>query len=223
MSKYSPLKEFLKQRNRRSVRLSFEDIERIIGFKLPTSAYIYRAWWANDSTHTHARNGWLAAGYRVRFVDLKERVVEFVREDVNIEKERREKMSTSSGISKAVSDAREFEEFARRVMSDYFRVKLEKRRKPGWPKEFDLVSGDYRIVGDAKYYTMVKGRRLPPAKFSSIAEHVWMLETIDADVKFLVFGNDKRVPLEWIKRYGNMVKTVMFFFIDKKGKIEKLL
>ncbi len=70
---------------------------------------------------------------------------------------------------------------------------------------------------------MVKGRRLPPAKFSNIAEHVWMLETIDADVKFLVFGNDKRVPLEWIKRYGNMVKTVTFFFIDKKGKIEKLL
>ena len=50
-----------------------------------------------------------------------------------------------------------------------------------------------------------------------------MLETIDADIKFLVFGNDKRVPLEWLKRYGNMVKTVMFFFIDKKGKIEKLL
>ena len=94
---------------------------------------------------------------------MEKRVVDFIREDVelNIKRGRRLETSTSSDISKAVSDAREFEELARRVMSKYFHVRLEKRRKPGWPKEFDLVSRDYRIVGDAKYYTMVKGRRLP--------------------------------------------------------------
>ena len=108
-------------------------------------------------------------------------------------------------------------------MSQYFNVNLEKRRKPGWPKEFDLVSPDYRIVGDTKYYSIVKGKHLPPAKFATISEHVWMLENIDADTKFLVFGNDKRVPLEWLKRYGYLVKTVKFYFINNKGELEKLL
>ena len=32
--------------------------------------------------------------------------------------------------------------------------------------------------------------------------------------KFLVFGNDRRVPEEWLKRYGKLVKDVNFFFYD---------
>jgi len=225
VSKYDPLRIFLEQQNKPYIRLSFKDVERIIGSKLPASAYIHRAWWANDRTHTHARNGWLAAGYKVRYVNLKKGIVEFIRKGIPVEP--REKTSaetpTSSNLSKAISNAREFEEFARRIMSKYFGVRFEKRRKPGWPKEFDLVSPDYRIAGDAKYYTMIKGKGLPPAKFATISEHVWMLENIDAEVKFLVFGNDKRVPLEWLKRYGKMVKTVKFYFINNKGQIEELL
>lgn len=56
-----------------------------------------------------------------------------------------------------------------------------------------------------------------------ISEHVWMLENIDADTKFLVFGNDKRVPLEWLRRYSYLVKTVKFYFINREGEIEELL
>jgi len=130
---------------------------------------------------------------------------------------------TSSNLSKAINDAKDFEELVRRVMSEYFGVRLEKRRRLGLFKGFDLVSLDYRIVGDAKYYTMVKRKYLPPAKFAAISEHVWMLENIDAEVKFLVFGNDKRVPLEWLKRYGKLIRTVKFYFINNKGQVEELL
>lgn len=225
MGKYDPLGEFLKQQNKPYIKLSFKDIEEIIESRLPKSAYTYRAWWANDNTHIQARNGWLTVGYRVRYVDLERGVVEFVRRGIP-EGLREGKPSTESTVSpdigRAISNAKEFEELARRVMSEYFGVRLEKRRKPGWPKEFDLVSPDYRVVGDAKYYTMVGRKHLPPAKFAIISEHVWMLENIDADIKFLVFGNDKRVPLEWLKRYGKMIKTVKFYFINNKGQAEEL-
>ncbi len=225
MSKYDPLRVFLEQQNKPYIRLSFRDVERIVGSRLPRSAYTYRAWWANDRIHTQALNGWLAAGYRVGYVDLKREIVEFVKEGIPVEPRRgaSTEVLSSSNLSKAVRGAKEFEELARRVMSEYFGVRLEKRRKPEWPKEFDLVSPDYRIVGDAKYYTMIKGKHLPPAKFATISAYVWMLENIDAEIKFLVFGNDKRVPLEWLKRYGKIVKTVRFYFINDEGQIEELI
>jgi len=228
VSKYDSLRVFLEQQSKPHIRLSFKDIERIIGSKLPKSAYTYRAWWANDRTHTHALNGWLAAGYKVKYVDLEREVVEFIKEGIHIDFSSRDKRKNvvksriSPDLSKAVSNAKEFEDLARRVMSEYFGVELRERKKPGWPKKFDLVSPDYRIVGDAKYFTMVRGKHLPPAKFAVISEHVWMLENIDAEIKFLVFGNDKRVPLEWLKRYGKTVKTVKFYFINNKGQIEEL-
>lgn len=131
--------------------------------------------------------------------------------------------STGVRIGDAVRDAREFEELARRIMSKYFGVRLGKGKKPEWLKEFDLVPPDFRIVADVKYYTMVRGSLLPPAKFATIAEHVWMLENIDVDVKFLVFGNDKRVPLKWLEKYGYLVKSVKFYFVNDNGTIEELL
>jgi hypothetical protein len=39
---------------------------------------------------------------------------------------------------------------------------------------------------------------------------------------FLVFGNDRRVPVEWLKRYGNLVADVAFYFIDDAEHLEDL-
>lgn len=107
-------------------------------------------------------------------------------------------------------------------MSAYFGKALRQRRKQGWGKTFDLVSDDFQVVVDAKYYTLVKGKSLPPAKFSIIAEHVWMLEKTEAPQKFLVFGNDRRVPQLWLKKYGSLVDSVKFFFIAEDGNVEQL-
>jgi len=116
-----------------------------------------------------------------------------------------------------------FEDIARRFMSKYFGVPLSQRKILNIPKSFDMVSDDGRIVGDAKYFTMVRGISIPPAKFSVIAEHVWLLEKTSAKHKFLVFGNDRRVPLEWLKRYGHLVKDITFYFLDVQSqKLEKL-
>jgi hypothetical protein len=90
------------------------------------------------------------------------------------------------------------------------------------PKRFDLVSPDKDIVGDAKYYTFVRGQRLPPAKFSVVAEYVWLLEKTEAAVKFLVFGNDRQVPELWLQRYGGLVPAVSFYFLTDDGALEEL-
>jgi len=68
--------------------------------------------------------------------------------------------------------ASEFEEFARETFSRKFGVPLNKARRPRFPKEFDLVSDDGQIDGDANFYVVVGGTRIPPAKWSVIAKHV---------------------------------------------------
>ena len=115
--------------------------------------------------------------------------------------------------------AAQFEELARQVFNQYFGVSLTERQVSGVPKLFDFVSPDGSIVGDAKYFTLVGGHRLPPAKFSVIAEHVWLLEKTGANTKFLVFGNDREVPVRWLARYGALVSSVRFFFMDDGGEI----
>jgi hypothetical protein len=71
-------------------------------------------------------------------------------------------------------------------------------------------------------HTLVGGVGLPPAKFSIIAEHVWLLEKTNADVRFLVFGNDREVPVRWLAKYGALAKCISFFFLHSSGTLETL-
>jgi hypothetical protein len=80
MSKYEPLPRFLASQEVPKFRIAFQQIEDILGFKLPKSAYEYEAWWSNNATgHSHART-WLAAGWKVEDLDLVSRQVTFTRE-----------------------------------------------------------------------------------------------------------------------------------------------
>lgn len=116
----------------------------------------------------------------------------------------------------------QFEIQARRAMSNFYGTLLQPGPVPGVPKQFDLVSADRSIVGDAKFYRTVNGTSLPPAKFSIIAEYVWLLEKTNAPHRFLVFGNDRRVPVEWLKRYGSLAPSVAFYFIGSNNLPERL-
>ena len=77
-------------------------------------------------------------------------------------------------------------------------------------------------MGDAKFYTMVNGVNLPPAKFATIAEYVWLLEKTFAAKKFLVFGNERRVPEEWLTRFGRLISGIEFYFLGASDVIERL-
>jgi hypothetical protein len=76
MGKYEPLAQFLERQRSAGVKLSFDRIEQILGFRLPKSAYEREAWWSNNEAgYSHAR--WLKTGWRTTNVDLAGRSVVF--------------------------------------------------------------------------------------------------------------------------------------------------
>jgi hypothetical protein len=79
MSKYAPLADFLVSRKKDVVRLSFKDVEKALGFKLPNSAYTQRAWWSNNVNNNVMTRVWKRAGFRTRDVDMTQEEVVFER------------------------------------------------------------------------------------------------------------------------------------------------
>ncbi|WP_433994756.1 DUF7662 domain-containing protein [Bradyrhizobium canariense] len=79
---YQPLHERLRTENGQSLRLTFSEIEAILGKPLPRSAYTFTAWWSTLKRAGPQARAWISAGYRVR-VSMKHRIVEFYRSDVN--------------------------------------------------------------------------------------------------------------------------------------------
>ena len=78
MSKYQALRAFLQSRSTEAVPMTFAEIERVLGFKLPPSQS-YRAWWSNNPTNNVMTKEWLAAGYKTEQVDLEGRRLVFRR------------------------------------------------------------------------------------------------------------------------------------------------
>ena len=116
--------------------------------------------------------------------------------------------------------ARQFEALAGRVLSASYQVPLMPRSVGHIPKQFDFVSPDTSIIGDAKYYT--RGGT-PSGKLATICEYVWLLEHTGAAEKFLVFGNDRRVPIMWLDSYGSLLSGVTFYFLTDDGDLEELV
>ena len=56
--------------------MSFQEIERVLGFALPASARTYQAWWANDPKHSQAK-AWLDAGAKSGQLDIRAETVVF--------------------------------------------------------------------------------------------------------------------------------------------------
>ena len=57
--------------------MTFSQIERIIGAKLPASAQQYRAWWSNNPNNSVMTRAWLDAGFRSERVDMARRKLTF--------------------------------------------------------------------------------------------------------------------------------------------------
>jgi hypothetical protein len=77
--KYLALKKYLETQRLSRLRLSFQDIERVLGEALPPSASKRPAWWANDAAGHAQAKAWLEAGFKTADVDVEGRAVSFVR------------------------------------------------------------------------------------------------------------------------------------------------
>ena len=80
--KYTSLEKYLRDlpEGQREIVLTFEQIERIINSKLPTSAYGYQQWWDHETEGNHInKRAWANAGWKVDEVNFIEKWVKFVR------------------------------------------------------------------------------------------------------------------------------------------------
>lgn len=81
MAKYDPLRIELKRDGRKTIVLSFDEIERLVG-PLPPSSHANQWWWGNKDQHAkhYAQcRAWTEAGYHAS-ADLPAKSVRFERQ-----------------------------------------------------------------------------------------------------------------------------------------------
>jgi len=78
MTKYEPLGRYLREQHADSIAMTFDDIERLIGTRLPKSQ-LHRAWWSNNSSNSAMTKVWVDAGFRTEQVDMAARRLVFRR------------------------------------------------------------------------------------------------------------------------------------------------
>lgn len=78
--KYIALTAYLDKSGRDIVKMSFKQIESVLGECLPESAYKYPALWSNSESHSIAF-GWMDAGYISQNLSIANQTVEFVKRD----------------------------------------------------------------------------------------------------------------------------------------------
>jgi hypothetical protein len=70
VAKYALLESHLRTQPWDELPMTFSDIERVIGSKLPPAAHRHRAWWSNNPANNVMTKAWLNAGFRSEQVDL---------------------------------------------------------------------------------------------------------------------------------------------------------
>ncbi len=70
MGKYDALGAFLRQQFADEIPMTFAEIEKLTGAKLPPSAYRHRPWWSNNASNSVMTKVWLEAGFHTAQVDM---------------------------------------------------------------------------------------------------------------------------------------------------------
>ncbi|MBU6299113.1 MAG: hypothetical protein KGJ79_02610 [Alphaproteobacteria bacterium] len=78
MSKYDRLGTYLRGLSANEVPMTFAEIERVVGTKLPKSQES-QAWWSNSPSNNVMTKVWLAAGFETTQVDMGGKKLVFAR------------------------------------------------------------------------------------------------------------------------------------------------
>jgi hypothetical protein len=78
MTKYAALGDYLRNQPGSEIPMTFGQIERVIGQKLPRSQY-HRAWWSNNPSNNVMTKVWRDAGFVTEQVDIEARRLVFRR------------------------------------------------------------------------------------------------------------------------------------------------
>jgi len=228
MGKYDALYHFLEgiQPDVRERTLTFDEVERILGFKLPRSAYVYRQWWANPTSpqqHPHAQS-WLAAGWMVDTLDQQDKWVRFRRGKRRQSERETARVSSENRLNPG--KGKQFQEKAAELLSERFQVEfqLDYSIAIGYPPKdhrFDLVSSDLRHVGECKNYSWTKSGNVPSAKMGFVNEAVFYLSFLPKDiVRFVVMRKDihrrrdETLADYYCRTYHHLLQGVFVLEID---------
>lgn len=183
MGKYDALFEHLNgiPPDVKEITLSFEEIEKILGFQLPTSAHRHRAWWSNTfQGHPHAK-AWLEAGWVVDRISPDSKQVRFRRSSRAHFEEKSQSLAENA-----------FQNQVAELLSGYFGVSFGQNRpiaigNPPKYHRFDLVSSDMRYIGECKDYSWTESGNAPSAKLAAVNEAIFYLSFLPRDVvRFVV-------------------------------------
>lgn len=83
-AEYAPLHRWFAALPERRCRLSFAQIEQILGFGLPRAARVSPEWWSSGDGRNHAR-AWEAAGFNARLLPEEEAALFLRRVDLDRE------------------------------------------------------------------------------------------------------------------------------------------
>ena len=81
--KYTPFENYLRDLpvSQSEITLGFEQIERILNNKLPSSAYEDQRWWEHETEGNHRNTrAWSNAGWRIKSLDVNAKRVKFARD-----------------------------------------------------------------------------------------------------------------------------------------------
>ena len=73
--KYIPLANYFSSATNPMIKLSFNEIEQIMGQQLPNAAYLNRSWWKKTKAPAKHFHAWMDAGYFVSEVETNQHVV----------------------------------------------------------------------------------------------------------------------------------------------------
>ncbi|KYG58678.1 GNAT family N-acetyltransferase [Planococcus maritimus] len=73
--KYRSLAAYFSESTNQTITLTFEEIEKIMGYSLPSSAYLNYSWWKKTKSPARHYQAWTAAGYFVKYVQPNHYVV----------------------------------------------------------------------------------------------------------------------------------------------------
>src|SRR5271163_2399190 len=79
MGKYDRLETYLRGQHADEVPMTFAEIERVTGARLPPSAFAHRPWWSNNASNSVLTKVWLKAGFRSTRVDMAKHKLVFER------------------------------------------------------------------------------------------------------------------------------------------------
>lgn len=241
MGKYDDLYDFLERipPDVEEDTLTFDEMEKILGFKLPKSAHAYRQWWANSTSpqqHPHAQS-WLAAGWTVDTVNQQDKWVRFQRGIQRQSKSEVARVSSENRLNPG--KGRQFQEKAAELLPKHFQTEFQLDHpiaigNPPKDHRFDLVSSDLRYIGECKNYSWTKSGNVPSAKMGFVNEAVFYLSFLPKDtIRFVVMRKDvhptrgETLADYYYRTYHHLLQGVLVLEIDVENdttrKIEDAL